>query len=310
MAASKETHARTVLMLSHLDTERIYPRVNEFPIAVKFLVLTNRTIRCEFYIYYDKQKCGVPSEQKSYFTAMRRSVYLPFLSRVQAVHRSWIMKISKLAKYQLIISSENSSQTLRDFPEALCNVAVISSRGINVPEDRYRRCGLRKDVTAARFADLKVVRPPKFPKNQKYIAGDLRRGFREDNDKPEALALLDVYRALNNTVHVTAVKHEAAIVEKSVDLLLLPSQAAAYRSMAVVSWLLGMLILGTYVQTSITAIRVVPSASPPIKTLEELSPYADDDEEVSAASQWGLVPSNDLCTLLQVAAIHALNPTR
>ncbi|KAH7937870.1 hypothetical protein HPB49_017007 [Dermacentor silvarum] len=36
-----------------------------------------------------------------------------------------------------------------------------------------------------------------------------------------------------------------------------------------------MLFLGNYVQTSITAIRILPTASPPIQTLEELQPYLD-----------------------------------
>ncbi|KAL1416751.1 hypothetical protein MTO96_000697 [Rhipicephalus appendiculatus] len=472
MAASKPTGVRTVLLLSHSDVECVYPRVNEFPIPVKFLVLTKRAIRCEFYPYYDEQMCGLPSGMREYFRDMRRFVYLPFLSSVQAVHRSWIMKISRQVEYQLIISSEKSTQVLRDFPKGICNVVIISSRGINVPEDRYSKCGLREDVTTARFFDSKVVTPPKFPKNRKYIAGYIRRGSSEDIYKPEIVALLDVYRALNNTVDVIAVKSEGAIAEKSVDLLLFPlkstslehldiflyshhsplrlcfftkirrenrmifidswesllqtlftlalaavfvvlcvllrtctllrgtnvlklshlimfllstffgrshsisnSQAAAYRSMAVVSWFLGMLILGSYVQTSITAIRVVRSFIPPIRTLEELSPYADEcllapcvsriwedilaqgllqhsstafpmlrrplyckdtcgcgenisgcyekahagthfalsscsDEEVSAASQWGLTPSIDLATLPQVAGIHALNPAR
>ncbi|KAL3206136.1 hypothetical protein MRX96_040384 [Rhipicephalus microplus] len=153
------------------------------------------------------------------------------------------------------------------------------------------------------------------------------------------------------------------------------SEAAAYRSMAVVSWIIGTLILESYVQTSITAIRVVPCATFPIRTLEQLSPHPDEfvlspyfgkiwmdiivqlytpdsglafplirralhrhgmcscgkdislcyqqahagthfvlsscsDEEVSAAPQWGLTPSDDVHTLPQVAAIHALNPAR
>ncbi|KAH7937394.1 hypothetical protein HPB49_011519 [Dermacentor silvarum] len=53
------------------------------------------------------------------------------------------------------------------------------------------------------------------------------------------------------------------------------AQEQAYRNLAVLSWMLGMLLLGNDVQTSITAIRVLPTASPPIQTLEELQPHLD-----------------------------------
>ncbi|KAH6936597.1 hypothetical protein HPB50_019782 [Hyalomma asiaticum] len=151
------------------------------------------------------------------------------------------------------------------------------------------------------------------------------------------------------------------------------AQASAYRSLAVVSWMLGMFFLGNYVQSSITAIRVAPRALPPIRTLDQLRPYAENcvlsacvdklwadillqmhgmlsevdfpmsrmvlvckdmqygddsrcyqealrsthfalsscnDEEVTVASQLGLVPSDNICTFLQVAAIHKFNPIR
>ncbi|KAH7949255.1 hypothetical protein HPB49_006643 [Dermacentor silvarum] len=475
MEASKATGARTVLVLSKSDIERLHPRVNELPTAVKFVLLTERAIECEFSLLYEPS-CGMSKTQSYDFMALPRIVYVPFLSNTTQFQKTWIMKLSLYRRLQIIVSSDVHNRTLRRIsPDVLCNVVSVSSRDINAPADRYRRCGERVNVTASSLFASDAAPPNKFPKDQKYRAAVqfLDRSTGDINTNPEVLAMMDAYRVLNNTVNVTEFGSTDALYEKAIDMVLRPvimnsfantvlfpdgyysfarfcfftrrrmdiriifvvslrlfleflmvltlvgtlvalsvhtrshilfrgrtlltlpgfllfmvgtffgrchpisgAQAPSYRSLAVVSWIFGMIFLGNYAQSSITAIRVLPSVSASVRTLEELQPYIEtcamapcfnwawgdillsftttgkaplfpfitssvlkcwdtshtrgnmspcyakaqagshvalstcSDQDVSAASQWGLVPSDDLFTFPQLFVIHWLNPAR
>ncbi|KAH7932916.1 hypothetical protein HPB49_004895 [Dermacentor silvarum] len=239
-------------------------------------------------------------------------------------------------------------------PAVLCNVVSVTSRDVNAPADRYRRCAQRVNVTASSLFASEAASPDKFPRDQKYRAAvQLFGGSKEDiNSNPEVLALMDAYRVLNNTVSVTDAGGYTELLDKSIDMVLLPVTmptmvvnevfAAAYYSpnakelqphletcaMAPCLNAVWDDILISGAESGFSPIfplifKLAFGCADTYYTFGSISPcYAKaqagshvvlstcSDQEVSAASQWGLAASNDLFTFPQMFILHWQNPVR
>ncbi|XP_077512875.1 uncharacterized protein LOC144124084 [Amblyomma americanum] len=115
------------------------------------------------------------------------------------------------------------------------------------------------------------------------------------------------------------------------------NSSPCFQGLAPAAWVLGMMVLGNYVQSSITAVRSTQTTFKNINSFSEMNHQIESgyivqidisqcyqktsegrhvalsvctDNEVAVASQWGLVPGEHHLTMLQATAMHSLNPLR
>ncbi|KAL1483979.1 hypothetical protein MTO96_032844 [Rhipicephalus appendiculatus] len=232
MAESKAS-SRPLLLYSSADTESLFEILNELPIPLKFLKTSIDDVTCELYGYIEGRPriCGVDYTDDYTLYHRQRLIYLMHPWNLLSDNlRSTLTGWLKMMEHDLLLlqsmPTENNSSELPRMP---CNVVTFTSAYIDAPEDRFRRCEIRRLVNASLL--FTEVKPDgRYPRGHdlRIIASNKVGTVAQRSHEPEASALMDAYAALNNSMDMTYVGTWRDVHSKRVDLGLSPVGSAVF----------------------------------------------------------------------------------
>lgn len=225
MQALKAPFSRTILIYSPDDLHQLGRHINDLPIPLSFVKTSYEDIFCEF-VPQKGHTCFASGKNALSFAYQKRLAFAPWYSNqslhVQNVYLGLFEGINYIT---WVISAQSHEKALMRIKRGLCRVKSVTANSISAAAERFRMCYVREVVEAPEYFFVPDVSDNSCPKRKKlvWIGTDVYGASVEFClTVPEAAALVDAYRALNNSLHFVSTVNNLKFQNGELETMLLP----------------------------------------------------------------------------------------